>query len=170
MRLHIGGEEIKEGWKILNIQEKLGVDFIGDVTDLTQFDTETAEEVYASHVLEHVSFLKIQKIFNEVFRILKKGGEFFISVPDLEVITRLFIEEKDPSSKIQIMKYIYGGQIDQFDFHKCGFWEDLVLNFLKNSNFKKYKKVQFFEDKFNDTSRLMYKGVPLSLNIVALKE
>jgi len=33
MRLHIGGEEIKEGWKILNIQNKPGVDFVGDITD-----------------------------------------------------------------------------------------------------------------------------------------
>jgi predicted SAM-dependent methyltransferase len=112
----------------------------------------------------------MQNIFNEVFRILKKGGEFFISVPDLEVMTRIFLEEKEPAHKIQIMKFIYGGQIDEFDFHKCGFWEELVLNFLKISNFKKYKRVKFFEDKFSDTSQLTYKGIALSLNIVALKE
>jgi predicted SAM-dependent methyltransferase len=170
MKLHIGGEQIKEGWKILNIQKKPGVDFVGDITDLSQFLDESIEEVYASHILEHVSFLKMQNIFNEVFRILKKGGEFFISVPDLEVMTRIFLEEKEPDYKIQIMKFIYGGQIDEFDFHKCGFWEDLVLNFLKISNFKKYKRVKFFEDKFSDTSQLTYKGIALSLNIVALKE
>ena len=170
MKLHIGGEQIKEGWKILNIQKKPGVDFVGDITDLSQFLDESIEEVYASHILEHVSFLKMQNIFNEVFRILKKGGEFFISVPDLEVMTRIFLEEKEPAYKFQIMKFIYGGQIDEFDFHKCGFWEDLVLNFLEISNFKKYKRVKFFEDKFSDTSQLTYKGIALSLNIVALKE
>ena len=66
MRLHIGGEEIKEGWKILNIQKKPGVDFIGDITDLSQFDDESIEEVYASHVLEHVPMLKIANTFNAV--------------------------------------------------------------------------------------------------------
>ena len=38
MKLHIGGNEKKEGWKILNIQKKENVDFIGDITDLSQFD------------------------------------------------------------------------------------------------------------------------------------
>ena len=31
MKLHIGGKEIKEGWSILNIQNKKGVDFVGDI-------------------------------------------------------------------------------------------------------------------------------------------
>ena len=30
MKLNIGGDIVKEGWKILNIQNKPGVDFIGD--------------------------------------------------------------------------------------------------------------------------------------------
>jgi len=91
MRLHIGGEEIKEGWKILNIQKKPGVDFIGDITDLSQFEDESIEEVYASHVLEHVSIINIQKTFNGVHRILKKGGKFYISVPNLESIAEVFL-------------------------------------------------------------------------------
>ena len=33
MKLHIGGEQIKDGWKIINIQNKKGVDFIGDISD-----------------------------------------------------------------------------------------------------------------------------------------
>ena len=37
MKLHIGGQTTKEGWKILNIQKKDGVDFVGDLTDLSQF-------------------------------------------------------------------------------------------------------------------------------------
>ena len=38
MKLHIGGEEKKEGWKILNIQKKENVDFIGDITDAEMLD------------------------------------------------------------------------------------------------------------------------------------
>ena len=37
MKLHIGGQTTKDGWKILNIQKKDGVDFVGDLTDLSQF-------------------------------------------------------------------------------------------------------------------------------------
>ena len=45
MKLHIGGEQVKEGWKILNIQKKEGVDFIGDITDLSQFQDNSIDEI-----------------------------------------------------------------------------------------------------------------------------
>jgi len=50
MKLHIGGEQKKDGWKILNIQKKNNVDFIGNITDLSQFEDSSIEEIYASHV------------------------------------------------------------------------------------------------------------------------
>ena len=37
MKLHIGGQEIKEGWKILDIQKNDGVDYVGNISDLSQF-------------------------------------------------------------------------------------------------------------------------------------
>ena len=53
MKLHIGGKEVKEGWKILNIIKNDGVDFVGSISDLSQFADNSIEEIYASHVLEH---------------------------------------------------------------------------------------------------------------------
>ena len=61
MKLHIGGKETKEGWSILNIQKKDGVDFVGDISDLSQFKNNSIDEIYASHVLEHVSQKKLAK-------------------------------------------------------------------------------------------------------------
>ena len=54
MKLHIGGETIKEGWQIINISPKPGVDFIGDISDLSMFDDDSFSDVYASHVFEHI--------------------------------------------------------------------------------------------------------------------
>ena len=45
MKLHIGGKEIKEGWKILNKKEGKGVDFVGDISDLSQFKDGSIEEI-----------------------------------------------------------------------------------------------------------------------------
>ena len=59
MKLHIGGKIQKSGWKILNIQNKDGVDFIGDISDLSQFEDESINEIYASHVFEHVPQKKL---------------------------------------------------------------------------------------------------------------
>jgi len=173
MRLHIGGEEIKKGWKILNIQKKPGVDFIGDITDLSQFDDESIEEVYASHVLEHVPMLKIANTFNGIQRILKKGGKLYISVPNLDLLSQLFLETSEGEKKIQIMKYIYGGQIDSYDFHYVGYWPDFLFSTLINAKFKRYERVDYFNI-FKDTSRMEVhakNGVfPLSLNVIAYKD
>ena len=76
MKLHIGGQEVKEGWKILNIQKNEGVDFVGDISDLSQFADETIDEIYASHVFEHISQKKITDTLNGINRVLKKGGKF----------------------------------------------------------------------------------------------
>jgi predicted SAM-dependent methyltransferase len=54
MHLHVGGTERKDGWKIVNVQPGPHVDHVGDLRNLTQFDDASIENVYASHVLQHV--------------------------------------------------------------------------------------------------------------------
>jgi predicted SAM-dependent methyltransferase len=173
MRLHIGGEEIKEGWKILNIQKKPGVDFIGDITDLNQFDDESVEEVYASHVLEHVGIAKITDTFNGIYRVLKKGGKFYISVPNLELLAEVFTKVPEGSSKQALMMMIYGGQTDSHDFHYIGYWPTFLYSILRNAKFKKYERVEFFSI-FKDTSmntlNTLNGAIPISLNVIAYKD
>ena len=96
MKLHIGGEEKKEGWKILNIQKKNDVDFIGNITDLSQFEDNSIEEIYASHVLEHIAQKSIKKTLVGIHRILKDDGKFYVSVPDMEYLCRILLDEKAP--------------------------------------------------------------------------
>ena len=65
MKLHIGGKEKKEGWSILNIQKNDGVDYVGDISDLSQFENNSIDEIYASHVVEHVNQKDISKTLKE---------------------------------------------------------------------------------------------------------
>ena len=76
MKLHIGGEQAKEGWKIFSIQKKNNVDFVGDISDLNQFKTESIDEIYASHVLEHVGRFKVTSTLQGIYRVLKKKENF----------------------------------------------------------------------------------------------
>ena len=79
MKIHIGGEQKKDGWKILNIQGKEGTDFIGDISDLSRFENESIDEIYASHVLEHVPQKRVLDTLKGVHRVLKAGGESSMS-------------------------------------------------------------------------------------------
>lgn len=169
MKLHIGGEQVKDGWKILNAQAKPGVDFIGDISDLSQFDENSIEEIYASHVLEHVKQSSVLLTLRGLNRIIKVGGLLYISVPDLDILAHTFINPSaSPQVKFHVMRMIFGGQVDQFDFHYFG-WNQLFLTeFLTEAGFSEIARVVSF-GLFSDTSEEKPFGFPISLNMVAKK-
>ena len=168
MKLHISGEQVKEGWKILNIQKKPGVDFVGDIRSLNSFADNTCKEVYASHVLEHAGLFESENIIKNIYRILQKDGKFYISVPDLEIITQLFLDENEASKKLHYMRIIYGGQMDAHDFHYCGYWQAFLFNLLKKAGFSEYQRVDLLNI-FNDASIIKINDKLISLNVIAIK-
>lgn len=171
MRLHIGGEQPKKGWKILNIQEAPDVDFVGDCGDLSQFEDNSVSEIYASHILEHLGYMEeLPNALKEWYRVLKPNGKIMISVPDLDALCRYFLKpglkHKD---RFHIMRIMFGGQVDPFDFHKIGFTEEFLREFLVNAGFRNPKRVKGFNF-FQDCSSLMLgKDMPVSLNMKAAK-
>ena len=169
MKLHIGGETKKEGWKVLNIQPGLFVDYIGDIRDLSQFDENSIEEIYASHVLEHIEQNQTLEALKGIFRVLKKNGKFYVSVPDLDILCRMFIH-KEATSKIKfdVMRMIFGGQIDKYDFHYFGWNFEFLNDYLTKTGFSKIEKVETF-NLFKDTSELKCYGSYISLNLIAYK-
>lgn len=169
MKLHIGGEQIKEGWKILNAQRKPGVDFIGDISNLSQFGADSIEEVYASHVLEHISQEKALPTIQGIQRILKPGGVLYVSVPDMDILAHTFINPIVSSDlKFHVMRMMFGGQIDEFDYHYFGWNESFLTHYLNQAGFKEIKRVESFGI-FSDTSDYKPYGFPISLNLIAIK-
>ena len=170
MKLHIGGWEAKEGWKILNIQKRDNVDFVGDISDLSQFKDSSINEVYASHVFEHVKYIDVKKTLLGIYRILVSGGKFYISVPNMNVLFRQFLEKKNQTkTKIKIMRMIFGGQIDEYDFHYFGWDFELLSGLLKNVGFEEIEKVEKFSIFTHDTSNEDIDGELISLNLIAKK-
>ena len=170
MKLHIGGEQVKEGWKILNIQIKDGVDFIGDISDLSQFDDDSIEEIYASHVFEHVIQKKIKSTLIGIHRVIKENGKFYVSVPDMNILCKMFLEPKiPPKVKTHVLRMMFGGQVDDFDFHYFGWDYTLLESYLLDCGFKKVEKVKSFS-LFDDTSDYApFSNIPISLNVIAYK-
>jgi predicted SAM-dependent methyltransferase len=169
MNLHVGGEQRKEGWRILNVQPGPHVDFLGDLRDLNQFADDSLENIYASHVLEHVRQTEVAPVIRGVYRTLARGGQFMVSVPDLDVLCRLFISPLAPDeAKWHAMRMIFGGQIDPYDYHYIGFNERFLVRFLADAGFSGVRRVKSL-GVFQDTSDLQMYGVPISLNLVATK-
>ena len=119
--------------------------------------------------MEHVGQKKISKTLNGIYRVLKSSGKFYVSVPDMDILCKTFI---DPKSSIKLkfhtMRMMFGGQLDEFDFHYFGWNFQFLNNFLLEAGFKKIDKVDNFS-LFKDTSVSKSNGEPISLNIIACK-
>ena len=169
MKLHIGGEQKKEGWHILNIQPKEGVDYIGDINDLNQFDANSIQEIYASHVIEHVSQGNVLKTFDGIRRVLCPGGKFSVSVPDMDILCHSFISPvTSPAVKWHVMRMMFGGQVDAHDYHFVGWNQAFMFDFLQRAGFLTASRVDSF-GLFMDTSEFRPYGFPISLNVIAVK-
>jgi Uncharacterized protein conserved in bacteria len=169
MKLNIGGESKKEGWKILNIQKKPNIDFIGNINNLDQFDDESCDEIYASHIIEHVDQKTVLNTLKGINRILKKNGKFYISVPDMDSLCHFFISPlANKKIKFHVMRMIFGGQVDEYDYHYFGWNYEFLSDYLTQANFSEFKRVQSF-GLFDDTSDFKPYGFPISLNVIATK-
>lgn len=170
MKLHIGGKEAKPGWKILNIVDGPNVDFLGDCVDLSQFEDNSIDAIYASHVFEHLGYRhELPKALRECFRALKSGGPLYISVPNFGVLCQLFVSGLvSEERQWELMRMVFGGQTDQFDVHKVGLIEPFLKKFLGEAGFSDIERVEEF-GLFDDTSRMRLGPHLVSLNVIAKK-
>jgi len=180
--LHIGGEQkcVHPNWEIFNIEDAEWVDHVGDACDLSRFEDETFDKVYASHVLEHFDYNEdcensLHYALSEWIRVLKKGGKLFVSVPNLDRICELFIDKTVPfTDRMQLIRMIYGGHTDEHNYHYVGFDEELLISVFFNAGIKRVWHIEnfgIFEDSSLgnwQASEKIYTG--LSINFVAEKE
>ncbi len=169
-RLHIGGIERRAGWQILNIQPGPHVDHVGDCADLSRFANDSVDEVYAAHVHEHLGYQQdLIMALAEIRRILKPGRTFRISVPDLDVLCGMFLAPGlSLQDRVDIMRMIFGGQTNPFDFHKVGLNWPILCEFLSRAGFKSARKVESFAI-FDDCSEVTFGGRRISLNVEVTK-
>jgi predicted SAM-dependent methyltransferase len=170
-KLHIGGKQPHPDWEIFNIQDGAGVDHVGDAKDLSRFEDQTFDELYASHTLEHFDYNgPLQKVLKEWHRVLKPEGKLYISVPDMDVLCRLFTmkEKFTVQERFALTRMMFGGHIDQYDYHYVGLYFDLLKLVLGEAGFKKLLKVEHF-DIFKDDSLIRVENIPISLNVIAFK-
>lgn len=170
-KLHIGGKQRTPGWEVLDALPAPHVDHVRNATDLSIFSDDLFDQIYASHVVEHFDYQgELVATLREWLRVLKPGGSVLISVPDLDVLARMFADRSflDAPERFQIMRMMFGGHLNPFDYHVVGLNEEFLGGFLQGAGFTNIRRVEAL-NLFNDTSTLRVKGVLISLNMIADK-
>ncbi|MCX5806890.1 MAG: methyltransferase domain-containing protein [Proteobacteria bacterium] len=106
------------------------------------FGHESIDEVYARHVLEHLTYKDALRSLRHWLAVLKVGGRIDINVPDLEKhIEQLKMDGNSPyvnlpiANKDHAMAGIYGWQRNDRDIHKWGYSHDSLSLMLRRTGF-----------------------------------
>lgn len=170
-RLHIGGKIVAPEWEILEVLPGPHVDHLGNAKDLSRFDDCSFNDIYASHVLEHFDYKEeLLLTLKEWKRVLKPFGRLYVSVPDIDVLAGLLLakDQLTEAERFHVMRMMFGGHVDDYDYHVVGLNEAFLQRYLKAAGFDRISKVDEFGI-FPDTSSMRFKGELISLNLIAKK-
>lgn len=126
-KLNLGcGRDIKKGYVNLDFCRLKGVDCVHDINKFPwPFKNNEFDEVYASHILEHVDDLT--KVMKELKRICRKDARIFIRAPHFSC----GVSYRDPTHK-RLFSYF---TFDYFESEEYGLPKFLVesrkLNFTR---------------------------------------
>ena len=175
-KLHIGCGPINlSGWINIDARSFEHVHIVTDSIDLHQFSDGSIGEIYLCHVLEHFSFLDVDKLLCLFSTKLCSDGLLRLSVPDFRLIVDGY---HNSSGNLLIFRQaLMGGQDYPFNYHKSVYDVSLITNLLQKFGFKNIEKWQpevifgtNHDDWSNKCIETRFKKFPISLNICAQKK
>lgn len=99
------------------IEGYMGVDMYGEAADIKQdimkldLPEGCADEVMASHVIEHIPQHRAPEVLGKWYATLKEGGKLALETPDLEALCRDFIDQ-DGVDKHTTAMCMFGAYVD----------------------------------------------------------
>jgi len=125
------------GFVNVDVRRDVNPDIVDNAFSLKKFTAKSVDLIYASHMLEHLSYKETDKAFARWFEVLKSGGILRLAVPDLEAVCAHYIYHKDLDV---LMHMIYGSQRHDFDFHHNGWDYDRLERDLLSAGFKEVRR------------------------------
>jgi predicted SAM-dependent methyltransferase len=152
------------------------VDIVANADDLSMFEDDSVDLIYASHILEHFGRNSTQSVLKEWNRVLKSGGGVLrLAVPDFNSVVDLYSERKNIK---EVMGLVCGGQTYPDNYHYAIFDEPYLTELLKAAGFKTVRRWDWRETEHSsvdDFSQAYFPhmqketGKLMSLNIEAIK-
>ena len=136
LRLHLGCGKIDHpGFVNIDALPRRHVHYVQAVDRLRRFGDNSADLIYACHVLEHFSHLQVPSVLKEWGRVLKHGGKLCLSVPDFDRLLDIY---RDNGSDARcILNALMGGQEYAYNYHRVIFTRDYLEKLLLQAGFRR---------------------------------
>ena len=135
IKLNLGcGNDIRAGY--INVDKYNNTGNVDHQWDLGKLEVEDGyfDEIYTSHVFEHIGINDIYAVVEEWKRALKPRGDLIIRVPNLEVEVNKWLNAPD-DQKWKAVSGIFGSQSHEGQTHFSGFNPGSLKAFLETFDF-----------------------------------
>ena len=117
----------------LDLDPAVEPDIVSSITDMGPVADDSVDAVWSSHNLEHLQRYEVPLALAEFFRVLKPHGLLLLTLPDLQQVARLIVEDRleesayvSQSGPITPLDMIFGhtaslARGNQFMAHRTGF-------------------------------------------------
>jgi len=136
IKLNLGcGNDLKPGYINIDRYNNTGsVDMKCDLSAIPFLDN-TIDEIYTSHVFEHIPLNDVYSVLEEWERVLIPGGTIAMRLPNLENEVRIWLETPDDRKWFEVHR-IFGSQSHEGNTHFNGHNPESLKHLIERFNFK----------------------------------
>lgn len=130
------GDRHLEGYKHHDVKPLKGVDYVCDLSKIDMYvKPYSCERIEFTHALEHFPYRDTVSILALIRSLLQPGGELYIEVPNFAWHAKLLMEGREREA----VYYAFGGQLDEWDYHKAGFTQGILTDDLELAGYTDIK-------------------------------
>ncbi len=185
IKLHLGcGKRYLFGYIHIDLDNHPHIDYCHDIKSLPMFKDNSVDLIYSCGTFTYFDREEAIDVLREWNRVLKSGGVLRISVPDFEVIVKLYLQYDNNLEGLGILGPLFGKwKIQSISGQKTLYQKTVYdfksikkkLEFAGFTDIKRYDWQEVMPANYDDYSMAYIphmdkeNGIPLSLNVEGIK-
>lgn len=140
VRLNLGAgpseNPSSEPWIRVDIDRRWNPDILHDIRDPLPFQSKSIDEIWASHVLEHVENSLTLSILKDWHRVLVPGGRLGICVPNMDLAFSSYLGHPgDGNCYLGLHFFVYSAAGGPYSYHLAFFEKRWFEHYLPQIGF-----------------------------------
>ena len=108
---------------------------------LETFEENSVDLIYASHIFEHLKEGEAISTLYRWYKVLKKGGRLYLSVPDFDAVVKRYIYTENLD---ELQCLLHGSQRHPYDFHYRSYNFKTIQELMSEASFYQIEKYDWW--------------------------